>query len=152
MTTAQELAMIIKTRRELDELMGKIHPYLISPTNDIQMKVGSSDTDKVLTVLYVSHPQSPIGKPTTDNEESTPDFESSPVLAKKGMKSPRAEYMKRLRSNRKGQPTSGPFIQESQKSRNAIVFSQLSCLIVDSQCSSKRARKTCSFANTVVRE
>jgi hypothetical protein len=26
MTTAQELVMIIKTRRELDELMEKIHP------------------------------------------------------------------------------------------------------------------------------
>jgi hypothetical protein len=56
MTTSQELAMIIKTRRELDELMEKIHPYLISPTNDIQMTVGSSDADTVSTVLYVPHP------------------------------------------------------------------------------------------------
>jgi uncharacterized protein involved in tolerance to divalent cations len=83
MTTAQELAMIIKTRRELDELMEKIHPYLISPTNDIQTTVGSSDADTVSTVLYVPHPQSPIGLPTTDNEAFTPDLESSPVLAKK---------------------------------------------------------------------
>jgi hypothetical protein len=114
MTNAQELAMIIKTRREL-----------ISPTKDIQTTVWSSDADTVSTVLYVPHPQSPIWKPTTDNEASTPDLESSPVLAKKGMKSPRAEYMKKLRSNREGQPTSGPFIQVSQenKSRNAIVFS-----------------------------
>jgi hypothetical protein len=56
MTTAKELAMIIKTRRELYELMEKIHPYLISPTNDIQTTVGSSDSDKVPTVLYVPHP------------------------------------------------------------------------------------------------
>jgi hypothetical protein len=35
MTTAQELEMIIKTRRELDELMEKMRPYLISPTNTI---------------------------------------------------------------------------------------------------------------------
>jgi hypothetical protein len=83
MTTAQELEMIIKTRRELDELMEKIHPYLISPMNDIQTTVGSSDADTVSTVLYVPHPQSPIEKPTTDNEKSTPDLESSPVLAKK---------------------------------------------------------------------
>jgi hypothetical protein len=143
MTTAQELAMIIKTRRELDELMEKIHPYLISPTNDIQTTVGSSDADTVSTVLYVPHPQSPIGKPRTDNEASTPDLESGPVLAKKEMKSPRAKYMKKLRSNREGRPTSGPFIQVSQekKSRNAIVFSRLSCLIGDSGCSSKRAKK-----------
>jgi hypothetical protein len=143
MTTAQELAMIIKTRRELDELMEKIHPYLISPTNDIQTTVGSSDADTVSKVLYVPHPKSPIGKPTNDNKVSTPDLESSPVLAKKGMKSPRAEYMKKLRSNREGQPTSGRFIQVSQdnKSRNAIVFSRLSCLIWDSRCSSKRANK-----------
>jgi hypothetical protein len=40
MTTAQELAMIIKTRSELDELMAKIYPYLISPTNDIQTSFG----------------------------------------------------------------------------------------------------------------
>jgi hypothetical protein len=73
MTTAQELAMIIKTRRELDELMEKIHPYLISPTNDIQTTVGSSDAATVSTVLYVPHPQSPIGLPTTDNEASTPE-------------------------------------------------------------------------------
>jgi hypothetical protein len=84
MTTAQELAMITKTRREFDELMGKIHPYLISPTNDNHTTVGSSDADTVLAVLYVPHPQSPIEKPTTDNEESTPDLESNPVLAKKG--------------------------------------------------------------------
>jgi hypothetical protein len=144
MTTAQELAMIIKTRRELDKLMEKIHPYLISPTNDIQTTVGSSDADTVSTVLYVPHPQPPIGKPTTDNEASTPDLELSPVLAKKGMKSLRAEYMKKLRSKREGQPTSGPFIQVSQenKSTNAIVFSRLSCLIGDSRCSSKRSKKS----------
>jgi hypothetical protein len=141
MTTAQELAMIIKTRRELDELMEKMHPYLISPTKNIQTTVGSSDADTVSTVLYVPHPQSPIGLPTTDNEASTPDLESSPVLAKKGMKPSRAKYMQKLRSNREGQPTSGPLMQVSQenKSRNAIVFSRLSCLIGDSRCSSKRA-------------
>jgi hypothetical protein len=143
-TTTQELAMIIKTRRELDGLMEKIHPYLISPRNDIQTMVGSYDADTLSTVLYVPHRQSPIGKPTTENEASTPDLESSPVLAKKGMKSPRAEYMKKLRSNREGRPTSGPFIQVSQenKSRNAVVFSRLSYLIGDSGCSSKRAKKT----------
>jgi hypothetical protein len=144
MTTAQELAMIIKTRRELDELMEKMHPYLISPTNNIQTTVGSSDADTVSTVLYVPHPQSPIGLPTTDNEASTPDLESSPVLAEKGKKPSRDEYMKKLRSNRDGQPTSGPSIQVSHenKSRNAIVFSRLSCLIGDSRCSSKRAKKS----------
>jgi hypothetical protein len=144
MTKAQELAMIIKTRRELDELMEKIHPYLISPTNDTQMTVGSSDADTVSMVLHVPHPQSPIRKPTTDNEASTPYLESSPVLAKKEMKSPRDEYMKKLRLNREGQPTSGPFVQVSQenKSRNAIVLSRLSCLIGDSRCSSKRAKKS----------
>jgi hypothetical protein len=142
-TTAQELAMIIKTRRELDELMEKMHQYLISPTNNIQMTVGSSDADTVSTVLYLPHPQSLIGLPTTDNEASTPDLELSPVLAEKGKKPSRTEYMKKLRSNREGQPTSGPFIQVSQdnRSRNAIVFSRLSCLIGDSQCSSKRAKK-----------
>jgi hypothetical protein len=125
MTTAQELAMINNTRRELDELMEKMHPYLISPTNNIQTTVGSSDATTVSTVLYVPHPQSPIGLPTTGNEASTPDLESSPVLVKKGMKPSRAEYMKKLRSNREGQPTSGPFIQmlRENKSRNAIVFS-----------------------------
>jgi 50S ribosomal subunit-associated GTPase HflX len=60
MTTAQELAMIIKTRRELDELMEKMRPYLISHTNNIHTTVGSSDADTVSTVLYVPHPQSPI--------------------------------------------------------------------------------------------
>jgi hypothetical protein len=60
-TTAQELAMIIKTRRELDALMKKMRPYLISPTNNIQMTVGSSDAETVRTVLYVHHPQSPTG-------------------------------------------------------------------------------------------
>jgi hypothetical protein len=125
MTTAQELVIIIKTRRELDELMEKMHPYLISPTNNIQTTVGYSDADTVSTVLYVPHPQSPIGLPTTDSEASTSYLESSPVLAKKGMKPSRAEYVKKLRSNRDGQPTSGPFMQVSQenKSRNAIVFS-----------------------------
>jgi hypothetical protein len=143
-TTAQELAMINSTRRELDELMEKMHPYLISPTNNIQTTVGSSDAATMSTVLYVPHPQSPIGLPTTGNEASTPDLESSPVLAKKVMNPSRAEYMKKLRSNREGQPTSGPFIQMSRqnKYRNAIVFSRLSCLIGDSRCSSKRAKKS----------
>jgi hypothetical protein len=144
MTTEQELAMIIKTRRELDELMKKIHPYLISPTKDIQTTVGSSDTDTVSMVLYMPHPQSPMGLPTTINEASTPYLESSPVLAKKGMKSPRAEYVKKIRSNREGQPASGPFSQvlQDNESRNVIVFSRLSCLIRDSRCSSKRANKS----------
>jgi hypothetical protein len=92
----------------------------------------------------VPHPQSPIGLPTTDNEASTPDLDSSPVLAEKGKKPSRAEYMKKLRPNREGQPTSGPFIQvsEENKSRNAIVFSRLLCLIGDSRCSSKRAKES----------
>jgi hypothetical protein len=144
MTTAQELAMIIKTRRELDELMEKMRPYLISPTNNIQTTVWSSDAETVRTVLYVPHPQSPIGLPTTDNEASTPDLESSPVQAEEGKKPSRDEYMKKLRSNRDGKPTSGPSIQVSHenKSRNAIVFPRLSCLIGDIRCSSKRAKKT----------
>jgi hypothetical protein len=123
-TTAQELAMIIKTRRELDELMEKMRPYLISPTNNIQTTVGSSDAETVRTVLYVPHPQSPIGLPTTDNEESTPDLESSPVLAEEGNKPSRDEYMKKLRLNYNGKPTSGPSIPVSHenKSRHAIVF------------------------------
>jgi hypothetical protein len=109
-------------------------PYLISPTNNIKKTVGSSDADTVSTVLYVPHPQSLIGLPTTDNEASTPDLESSPVLAKKGKKSSRDEYMKKLRSNRDGQPTSGPSMQVSHenKFRNATVVSRLSCLIGDS--------------------
>jgi hypothetical protein len=154
MTTAQELAMIIKTRRQLDELMKKMRPYLISPTNNIQTTVGSSDAETVQTVLYVPHPQSPIVLPTTDNEASTPDLESSPVLAEEGKKPSRDEYMKKLRSNRDGKPTSGPSIQVSHenKSRNSIVFSRLSCLIGDSRCSSKRAKNLCSFENKVVRE
>jgi hypothetical protein len=144
MTTAQELAMIIKTIRELDELMEKIHPYLISPTNNIQTTVGSSDAETVWTVLYVPHPKSPIGLPTTDNEASIPDLESSPVIAEEGKKPLRDEYMKKLGSNRDGKPTSGPSIQVSHenKSRNAIVFSRLPSLIGDSRCSSKRAKKT----------
>jgi hypothetical protein len=154
MTTAQDLAMIIKTRREIDELMEKMRPYLISPTNNIQTTVGSSDADPVSTVLYVPHPKSPIGLPTTDNEASTPDLELSPVLAQKGKKPLRDEYMKKLRSNRDGQPTSGPSIQvlHENKFRNAMVFSRLSCLIGDSRCSSKRAKKVCSFENKVVCE
>jgi hypothetical protein len=130
MTTTQELAMIIKTRRELDDLMENIRPYLISPTNNIQRTVGCSDIETVRTVL-----------PTTDNKASTPDLESSPVLAEEGKKPSRDEYMKKLRSNRDGKPTSGPSIQVSHenKSRDTIVFSRLSCLIGDSRCSSKRA-------------
>jgi hypothetical protein len=65
MTTAQELAVIIKTRRELDELMGGNHQYLISSTNDIQTRVGSSDADTVSRVRYVPHPQCLIWKPRT---------------------------------------------------------------------------------------
>jgi hypothetical protein len=143
-TTSQELAMIIKTRRELDELMKKMGPCLISPTNNIQTTVGSSDAETVRTVLYVPHPQSPIVLPTTDNEVSTPDLESSPVLAEEGKKPSRDEYMKKLRSNRVGKPTSGPSIQVSHenKSRNTIGISRLSCLIGDSRCSSKRSKKT----------
>jgi hypothetical protein len=121
-----------------------MRPYLISPTNNIQTRVGSSDAETVRTVLYVPHPQSPIGLPTTDNEAYTPDLESSPVLAEEGKKPLRDEYMKKLRSNRDGKPTSAPSIQvpHENKSRNAIVFSRLSCLIGDSRCSSKRAKKT----------
>jgi hypothetical protein len=128
MTTAQELAMIIKTRRELDELMKKMRPYLISPTNNIQTTVGSSGAETVRTVIYVPHPQSPIVLPTTDNEKSTSNLESSPVLAEEGKKPSRDEYMKKLRWNRDGKPTSGPSIQVSHenKSRNKIVFSRLS--------------------------
>jgi hypothetical protein len=95
-------------------------------------------------VLYVHHPQSPIVLPTTENEKSTPDLESSPVLAEEGKKSSRDEYMKKLRSNRDGKPTSGHSIHVSHenKCRNTIVFSRLSFLIGDSRCLSKRAKKT----------
>jgi hypothetical protein len=124
MTTAQELAMIIKTRRELDELMRKMRPYLISPTKNSQMTVGCSDAETVRTVLYVPHPQSSIVLPTTDNEKFTPNLESSPVLAEEGKKPSRDEYMTKLRSSRDGKPASGPSIQVSHenKCRNTIVF------------------------------
>jgi hypothetical protein len=83
MSRAQELAMTINTRRELDELMQNIVPYLMSPAADTGSTVQSPAADTGSTVLYVPPPQSPIGKARAGNDASTPNLDSSPVRAKK---------------------------------------------------------------------
>jgi hypothetical protein len=129
MSRAQELAMIINTRRELD------------PT-DTGSTVQSPAAATVSTVIYVSPPLSPIGKARSGNDASTPNLESSRVRAKKVTTSPRAEYMKQLAgSKRKGRSRSvSPLGQLSQhrNAKNAFVIATLSSLIADSASSSKR--------------
>jgi hypothetical protein len=146
MSRAQELAMIINTRRELDELMQNIVPYLMSSPADTGSTVQSPAAETVSTVLYVPPPQSPIGQSRSRNDASTPNLETSPVRAKKGTKSPRAEYMKQLAgSKRKGRSKSAsPLGELSQhkNAKNAFVISRLSSLIAGSASSSKSARKS----------
>jgi hypothetical protein len=105
---AQELAMIINTRRELDELMKTIVPYLMYPPADTGSTVKSPAADTGSTVLYVPPPQSPIGKARAVNDAFTPNLESIPVRAKKGTKYPRAEYMKQLAGSKRKVPYRGP--------------------------------------------